>query len=561
LPNAYRQVSCFGSAVPTPDWSSYAASPENIPTDCAGGAPAAALGDTAPAVQLIDHGYNAPRSWRGNLAWTASHSWLVWTVEGVAAYNVNQPGQTDLNFDNASRFALGDEGRAIYVQPGSIVPATGVLSPLDARTDQAFGQVLDTRSDLRSEARQLTVTLSPDLSHTRQNVFGSIAYTLQSVQQIQSGFDGSTFGSPVDRYWSRSPLDIRHTFILQAGVQWKYVGLSLYSHLRSGAPFTPVVGSDVNGDGLANDRAFVFDPATATDPTLAANTRALLASAAPGVRRCLESQMGRAAAPSSCEGPWTADLNAQLRINTYRFGEPWKKFNIAINLANPLGGLDQLLHGSHLQGWGNAALPSPVLYYVRGFDPNSMRYLYTVNPRFGDTRPTNTALQAPFRVTLDVAMSYGPAVAVQQLDRFLRPGRDGYPGTKLGAEDLRKRYARNVPDPYRPILQESDSLLLTTDQLRAITELQRAYNAKVDSVWMAMTTWMAALPDHFDANAVTQRQEATIDQVWEMGRIELQTQLPHVLSPVQLQMLPSWSASFYKAKSMKGTRMFVMGSP
>jgi hypothetical protein len=242
-------------------------------------------------------------------------------------------------------------------------------------------------------------------------------------------------------------------------------------------------------------------------------------------------------------------------------GEWWRKFNISLVFANPLGGLDQLLHGSHLQGWGNPAMPSPTLYYVRGFDPANQRYLYTVNPRFGDTRPTNNALQVPFRVTLDVRMNYGPTMGVQQLDRWLRPGRDGMPGPKLAAADLKKRYARNVPDPYRSIVVETDSLLLTTDQLRRITELQKAYATKVDSVWTQLTDWMAALPDHFDVTAAMQRQEATIDQVWEMGRIELQAELPKVLSPVQLHILPGNSAWFYNAKSMKGNRMFFYGSP
>jgi hypothetical protein len=71
---------------------------------------------------------------------------------------------------------------------------------------------------------------------------------------------------------------------------------------------------------------------------------------------------------------------------------------------------------------------------------------------------------------------------------------------------------------------------------------------------------MESLPDHFDVNAVMQRQEATIDHVWEMGRIELQATLPKVLSPVQIQILPSWSASYYKAKTMKGFRMFMFGN-
>lgn len=561
LPNGYRQVSCIGGAIPTPDWNSYLTSPGNIPTDCVTGVPMSTLSDTAPGVQLIDRNYDAPRSWRGNLGWTASLGKLVWSIEGAMAYNVNQPGQVDLNFANAPKFALHDEGRMVYVPPVSIVQTSGVASEVDARNSQAFGRVLSTRSDLRSEARQLTVSLTPDMNQGRQNLFASVSYVLSSVQQFQRGFDGSTFGSPVDRYWSRGNYDARHSFTLAAGATFKYAGVTLFGRVHSGFPFTPTIGSDVNGDGLANDRAFIFDPATAVDTKLAADTRTLLAGATPSVRRCLESQYGQGAAPSSCEGPWTADLNAQVSINTYPMGEWWRKFNISLVFANPLGGLDQLLHGSHLQGWGNPAMPSPTLYYVRGFDPANQRYLYTVNPRFGDTRPTNNALQVPFRVTLDVRMNYGPTMGVQQLDRWLRPGRDGMPGPKLAAADLKKRYARNVPDPYRSIVVETDSLLLTTDQLRRITELQKAYATKVDSVWTQLTDWMAALPDHFDVTAAMQRQEATIDQVWEMGRIELQAELPKVLSPVQLHILPGNSAWFYNAKSMKGNRMFFYGSP
>jgi hypothetical protein len=561
LPIGYRQVSCIGGAIPTPDWNSYLTSPGNIPTACLTGAPVSTLADTAPGVQVIDRNYNAPRSWRGNLAWAASRGKLMWTIEGAMAYNVNQSGQVDLNFANTPKFTLSDEGRAVFVPPASIVPSSGVASQVGARTDLAFGHVYATRSDLRSEARQLTVTLAPDLSKSGGRYYGSISYVLSSVQQLQRGFDGSTFGSPMDRYWSRGAYDARHSFTVSVGAKLKYAAISLFSRIHSGYPFTPMVGNDVNGDGLANDRTFIFDPATAEDPKLAADTRALLAGAAPGVRRCLESQYGRGAASNSCEGPWTADLNAQVNIRTNPMGDPWRKFDISLTFANPLGGLDQLLHGSHLQGWGNPALPSPTLYYVRGFDPVQNRYLYTVNPRFGDTRPVNNALQAPFRVTLDVRVNYGPSMGAQQLDRWLRPGRDGMPGPKLTAADLKKRYARSVPDPYRSIVVESDSLLLTTDQLRRITELQTAYATKVDSVWSQLTEWMAALPDHFDVNATMQRQEATIDAVWEMGRVELQAELPKVLSPVQLHILPGMSAWFYNSTSMKGNRMFVYGSP
>ena len=50
---------------------------------------------------------------------------------------------------------------------------------------------------------------------------------------------------------------------------------------------------DVNGDGLANDRAFVADPARAGDPASGAGMRALLASSSSSVRDCLTRQLGR----------------------------------------------------------------------------------------------------------------------------------------------------------------------------------------------------------------------------------------------------------------------------
>ena len=62
----------------------------------------------------------------------------------------------------------------------------------------------------------------------------------------------------------------------------------------------------MNGDGRANDRAFVFDPATASDPALAAAMGSLLANGSGYARDCLRRQVGRIADRNSCVGPWTA---------------------------------------------------------------------------------------------------------------------------------------------------------------------------------------------------------------------------------------------------------------
>src|SRR5207249_1574658 len=88
--------------------------------------------------------------------------------------------------------------------------------------------------------------------------------------------------------------------------------LTAIGRVTSGARFTPLVGSDINGDGARNDRALVFDPAAAPDTAVANGMWALLATASPRVRDCLQSQLGRVAARNSCAGPWQPSLDLQI---------------------------------------------------------------------------------------------------------------------------------------------------------------------------------------------------------------------------------------------------------
>ena len=88
-------------------------------------------------------------------------------------------------------------------------------------------------------------------------------------------------------------------------------------------------------------------------------------------------------------------MNARFNWN-HTFGDLWHSVAGSVNFANPLAGLDQLVHGGdHLRGWGLPAAPDPILYYVRGFDPAAKRFIYDVNPRFGNTRPSVSAKALP----------------------------------------------------------------------------------------------------------------------------------------------------------------------
>ena len=107
---------------------------------------------------------------------------------------------------------------------------------------------------------------------------------------------------------------------------------------------------------------------------------------------------------------------------------------------------------------------------------------------------------------------------MQQLQRLVSAGRGGRPGPRLSEGDLKKRYARSVPDPYAAILEESDSLLLTAEQSKAIEAVQADYLHGIDSVWTPLAEYLAALGDTFDAKEAVKQQEATTDALTGYAR-------------------------------------------
>src|SRR4029079_3324053 len=154
----------------------------------------------------------------------------------------------------------------------------------------------------------------------------------------------------------------------------------------------------INGDGFANDRAFI---PSAGDSATRAGMNALLSGASSRVRNCLERQLGRIAARNSCEGPWTATMNAVLILNPEKLGMQ-NRTQLSLSLTNVPAGLDALVHSSsRLQGWGQSSASDPTLLFVRGFDAATNRFKYDVNPRFGDTRVGRTGVRNPFLVTLE----------------------------------------------------------------------------------------------------------------------------------------------------------------
>ena len=546
------RLTCLGAATPSADWTS----PTADPLACATGG-SATFSDTARDVRFTDRTYRTPRSWRGNLAYGSTIGRFAYTVEGIYSLNLDQPDFRDLNLRSASTFKTTDEGREVFAPTSAIVASTGAVSPAVTRVDDRFGAVVATSSSARSISKQATLTLTPALP---DNWFFSASYTVGSIRARQSGFTGSTFNDPSAASWNRGDLDVRHHLIASLGYNVGGFAISGQGHAMSGMPFTPIVGSDVNGDGYVNDRAFVFAPNETSDSKLASDLASLAGSADRTARRCVLTVRGRAAGQNDCEGPWNFSLNAQASLSTNAL-RAHRVSSINLSIANPLAGLDAMLHGAPaLRGWGSINRPDPILYRVQGFDPANQRYQYEVNPAFGRTSATRLSSLNPFRLTLDISFNLGRPLGEQQMDQWLKPGRNGNTGTKLTAADLKKRYARNVPDPYAQVLQEGDSLLLSRDQVERLTALRTPYRATIDSVITALSEHMAMLGDKYDAAEALRYQESTLDRAWEITRQAVRRDFAAVLTPVQLNLLPGWAWTIYRAEApLIGMRSFSFG--
>jgi hypothetical protein len=195
----------------------------------------------------------------------------------------------------------------------------------------------------------------------------------------------------------------------------------------------------------------------------------------------------------------------------------------SINFANPLGGLDQLLHGSNrLHGWGSSSTPDPVLYTVRGFDPATNRFLYAVNPRFGSTRASETTLRAPFRISLDVRVELGKPLRRKEFERFLEmaPLRQNH--ARAPVDSLRARLADyQVVDYYDYLLRMRDSLLLTRDQIAALQTARAVYLVRADSVWRDVAMYIATHSERYDVNDIRRRVDETTVRAWALERAEV----------------------------------------
>lgn len=562
LASSETQLVCTGDAVPQPDWDNFLFDPSSVPTTCVDGGNSF-VPTARPSVTVFSRDFEAPRSWRASLGVQRRiFDRYNLSVDGSYTRGVAQTGYTDLNLNTTPQFGLANEGnRPVFVPAATIVPASGVTNVLASRRDPAFAQVFDVGSDLGSHSKQLTVSLG---GLTTRGAIFNLGYTLGYSEDQSSGGSfggfgggfgrgggvgggGGNFGSattasnPNVREWAVSSFDRRHS--ITGSLTWPInLGLEVTAtgRVSSGAPFTPLVNSDINGDGSRNDRAFIFDASSpTTDPGVAAAMTKLIEGSPAGVRDCLTSQIGSAAARNSCRGVWQPSLELQMNWRPQVFGLN-RRLMLSFNTQNLLGGLDELFNGkNNLHGWGAIRSQDNTLLYARGFDPVNNRYLYEVNERFGASRQGANGISIPFQLGVNARVMLGPDRVRDAIDAVRGAAFGGRGGRGGGAGAGPGGFASALAN-FNPVLQIinlRDTLKLTEDQvarLRVVADSLNAQNTELAETVRKDVEGAGANPDMAALNArlrpalekVQANQQAALRQAQAILSAEQWTRLP-----------------------------------
>jgi hypothetical protein len=461
-------LSCFGPAAPVPEWGRYAIDPAAIPAICAEGAPV--FSARTPTAAGFAPGYTAPRIWQASISTHLGTPRFSLAVDATLSRGAHNALARDVNFNPRPQFFLSTEGgRPVYVIPSEIDTVSGRVGVRGARFVPELGTVREI--DAVGRSRTWQVVLDGTWQMRRGYLAAAYVHTRSLDQSGGMGAPGaglgSTSGDPRMVEWGPRDFEQRHALTFRASrFPSRKLQFTVIGYFLSGVPFSPLVDVDINGDGLANDRAFIFDPASAPTPELGSELDALSARLPRSSRACLLRQIGSVADRNSCRTPWSSTVNAQFNFSPG--GGQDRRLRLAITAQNLTGGLDRLLHGTAgLRGWGRSGydLPDPVLLRVRGFDPAAGRFRYEVNPGFGAPYGGLGRTSSPFALRIEARVAVGADPATQVLTQMVNEMSASSHPAEIRAHFL--RHLRNVP---AQVLASADSLglRLSTDQMAGL---------------------------------------------------------------------------------------------
>ena len=506
LAGGERQLQCIGQFVPAPNWSLYQTNEDAIPTACGDGSTPAPIASARRNVTVFDENFGAPRSWRASLGVQKQiFTTVQLSLDGMYTRGVGLYGVRDLNLNEAQTTQLGLEDRLYFGNPAAVAPGTGETTLNASRLRPQFGHIFELDSNLESSTTQITAAVSGMLPPR---------FTFQTSYTLMHARDQSSFSccNPVQGFsspttaenpnvveWGTSNLDRRHVITAIVGYNVnRYADFTLIGRITSGQRFTPMVGGDVNGDGVRNDRAFIFGNGATAD-TAVVNSMARLLNAAPDrVRSCLQEQVGRIADRNSCRGEWYQSLDARLNIRPGT-SEMARRVNISLDFSNVLAGVDRLFNGEDgLKGWGQMARPDATLLYPRGFNPETRTFRYVVNEQFGQSRTQRFGFGQPFQVQLQVRLAVGAQQGGGGLGAIaagargpgaggpgggaaggpggFNRGGGGEGGQRMNPTEMIDRVLAN--NPIKLIIELRDSLKLESDQVTKLETISDSLTAR-----------------------------------------------------------------------------------
>jgi len=536
-----RRLMCIGPAAPVPDWPAFAADPSAIPSTCAGGS--STFVDTAPPVTVFARSFAEPRVWRGSLGGGGAlgrRSWFY--LDALLAMGSRLASAVDRNRVEGPAFTLpGEDDRPVYAPDAAIDPGSGGVAASASRRLAEFGTVREVGADAHSRVGQLTGGVG---GFVFRSTLVSLGVTLTRAKNHGTGVQApgapaaTTAGDGSRLEWAPSDWDQRLSL---QGIVTHRLGsrlrLGAVGRLASGLPFTPTVSGDVNGDGLFNDRAFIFHPTGGADSAVANGMTRLLDRTPGSIRACLTRQLGRVAARNSCRGPWSPSLDAHVEIIA-RGDVDSRRLLVAVTASNLTAGLDYLLHGAGgLRGWGQYPLVDGTLLQVRGFDPAARAFRYEVNPNFG-RRPAGLDARRAFALIVSARVAVGADPRYQPLERMAEAMGVGGDQDAARIRAHLVQQVRNVPGAILALdAAEPGVLGLTAAQT---ADLQRASDALRPRLARVIDAFAATLARPGPSTAA--KRAAIDDHATELRALveEGMQSARRVLTARQWETLPAW---------------------
>jgi hypothetical protein len=541
LPNTRRTLTCVGGATPIPNWNAVDATP----TSCLDGTAPTAFSTNQPTVQVYDPTFQVPITWRANLGIDGirlPHKWTI-AILGLYSHGTNAQSALDENLRTTPGFTLANEAnRPVYAASATdIVPETGTIAPGAYRINPNYGSVTDVISDLHYTTEQMQASLAPPhaLLHGKMQLGFTYVFT-HGDQQIR-GFSGLTAGDPFVKETVRGNQPT-HQLVTTASMRVWWFNVTTRLNIYSGFPFTPSVVGDINGDGMSNDRAFITNPATSTDPALAAQMAQLLAAAPPGARDCLQRQFDQIAGYNSCSSEWQARLDLNMQFvppQTFGFGN---RLRVTMNMINTSGAIVRLF-GLENTALGRGALSTTVdnrLLYVTGFNPATQQFQYRVNQLFGQPINVGSSTRhyfAPFQLQLGAEFRLGgpPGAPMAQGLGLIPAGKGQAPFTPRQLRDRLRGLSRN---PIDAILDLGDSLALTPEQVAQLKTISTKVRARIDTLLEPVYDYLLDKGKHADDAQLNSRLRKAQPLVTKMMADEA-ARARALLTPEQLKKLPA----------------------